>query len=344
LESAVHKLESENLKVTSENKELQAKIDKQNVKLEEALGSSPKTMGRRLTLASVTADLATVTAAMDTMWLLVCGFLIMLMQAGFAMVESGTCRTINVSNILLKNMVDVCVGTLCWFAFGYSFAYGFDSTKADTDVFAGNMNYFGHEFLESNENGDQVATNHPRDWFFQWTFCATGATIVSGGVAERVQFPGYLIFTICMTTYIYPIVVAWMWSTNGWLTAGGKNHLNEVGFNDFAGSGIVHMTGGVAALVGACAVGPRNGRFNESGVDQDAFSPHNLPFLVLGTFILWFGWYGFNCGSTLGVSGGLDKLAAVVAMNTTISASVGGLGVLVLRLAVTKKFDVGGNV
>jgi Amt family ammonium transporter len=224
---------------------------------------------------------------------------------------------------------------------GYTLAYGFDATETNS-VFAGEYNYFGHEFLESDDDGNQTPTGHPLNWFFQWAFCATAATIVSGGVAERVQFPGYFIFTVCMTTFIYPIVVAWMWSSNGWLTRGTDKHLNEVGFNDFAGSGIVHMTGGVAALVGAIAVGARKGRFDGS-TSADEFNPHNLPLIVLGTFILWFGWYGFNCGSTLGLSStSAGMLAAVVAMNTTIAASLGGLTVLVLRLIIYKKYDVSG--
>jgi Amt family ammonium transporter len=378
LEGAVRKLEAQNLLITAENQKLEAdnvqmhtesaRIHDENVALKEAFEQET---GRRLqtgfiqvntaniatnaasiatNTASITANEASITAnaaaiadiqaAMDTLWVLLCGCLIMLMQAGFAMVESGTCRVKNVQNILLKNMVDVCVGTMCWFAFGWTIAYGFDADDKD-QVFAGNLQYFGHEFLEADKDGNQVATDAPRDWFFQWTFCATGATIVSGGVAERVQFPGYLIFTVCMTCYIYPTVVAWMWSTNGWLTAGKDNHLNEVGFNDFAGSGIVHMTGGIAALIGAIATGPRKGRF-DSNAGQE-FDPHNLPFIVLGTFILWFGWYGFNCGSTLGLSSAeAGKLAAVVAMNTTLAASIGGIIVLVLRKILLRRYDVGG--
>mmetsp|Transcript_34731 Transcript_34731/g.53975 ORF Transcript_34731/g.53975 Transcript_34731/m.53975 type:complete len:547 (+) Transcript_34731:69-1709(+) len=331
MENALHKLESANAKMTTENEKLHEEIDQQNAKIAKSIDSSSAKKGRRLDAA-----------AMDTMWVLICGFLIMLMQAGFAMVESGTCRQKNVSNILMKNMVDVCVGTMCWYVCGYTFAYGFDPTLADKQVFAGNEHFFGHEFLEADANGNQTPTDEPRDWFFQWTFCATAATIVSGAVAERVKFPGYLIFTICMTTYIYPVVVAWMWSSNGWLTPGKDKHLNEVGFNDFAGSGIVHMTGGVAALVGAIAVGPRNGRFDNPTADED-FAPHNLPLCVLGTFILWFGWYGFNCGSTLGLSSAsAGQLAAVVAMNTTLSASMGGITVFAIRWILIRKYDVGG--
>merc|ERR1711971_768840 len=139
-----------------------------------------------------------------------------------------------------------------------------------------------------------------------------------------------------MTSFIYPVVVAWMWSSNGWLTAPAKDragHFNEVGFNDFAGSGIVHLTGGVGAFIGALCVGPRTGRFDS----YEDFSPHSLPLVVLGTFILWFGWYGFNCGSTLGISdGSTGELAAQVAMNTTIAAATGGLVVFLLRMVLLK--------
>merc|ERR1712187_1104912 len=159
--------------------------------------------------------------------------------------------------------------------------------------------------------------------------------------------PAYLLFTVAMTSVIYPIVVAWMWSGNhGWLTQpekGVKKHLNEVGFTDFAGSGIVHLTGGIGALVGAIVVGPRKGRFDPSSSESE-FNPHSLPLIVLGTFILWFGWYGFNCGSTLGLSDEkTGEMAAHVAMNTTIAAATGGLVVFGLRVAILKGFyDIGG--
>merc|ERR1719454_2411095 len=136
-----------------------------------------------------------------------------------------------------------------------------------------------------------------------------------------------------------------MWSTNGWLTKPDKDvkkHLNEVGFTDFAGSGIVHLTGGMGALMGAIVVGPRKGRFDQ-GTSEDAFNPHSLPLVVLGTFILWFGWYGFNCGSTLGMSStSTGALAAQVAMNTTLAAATGGISVFLIRYAIMKKYDVGG--
>jgi Amt family ammonium transporter len=333
LENQVHELERENQAIEAETLKMQKSTNVMSERYTDLKEQTEKSWkSRRLDLAK----------AVDHLWLLICGAMVMLMQAGFAMVEAGSCRFKNVQNILMKNLVDVCMGTVCWFAIGYTLAYGFDSDKTK-DVFAGNLKYFGHEFGESDSNGNQTPSDAYLEWFFQWAFCATAATIVSGGVAERINMPAYLIYTIVMTSVIYPIVVAWMWSTNGWLTApanGVKKHLNEVGFNDFAGSGIVHLTGGMGALVGAIVVGPRKGRFEGS---SDDFTPHSLPMIVLGTFILWFGWYGFNCGSTLGMSdASTGRLGAIVAMNTTLSASGGGLVVLVLRLIILKRYDIGG--
>jgi Amt family ammonium transporter len=279
--------------------------------------------------------------SLDHMWLLLCGTLVMIMQAGFAMVEAGACRLKNVQNILMKNLVDVCFGTMGWFSIGWMFAYGFD-TNDKNDVFAGHLQYFGHEFGSSDDNGNQQPTTTYRDWFFQWTFSATAATIVSGGVAERVQFPAYVCFTMVMSTMIYPMIVAWVWSSNGWLTKPDKDvngHLNQVGQSDFAGSGVVHLTGGIGALVGAIACGPRKGRFDS----DENFDPHSLPLVVIGTFILWFGWYGFNCGSTLQIST-VEKAhqAAVVAVNTTLAGATGGIVVLIARKCAYKKYDIGG--
>merc|ERR1719277_120697 len=187
-------------------------------------------------------------------------------------------------------------------------------------------------YLSTDENGTQIpAGGKMLNWFFQWAFCGAAATIVSGGVAERVKFPGYVLFSFMMTSFIYPVVVAWTWGY-GWLA--------DMGFMDFAGSGIVHMTGGVGALVGAAIAGPRNQRWE----NPDLFVPHSLPLVVLGTFILWFGWYGFNCGSTLGLSSAsTGEWAAQVAMNTTIAAATGGLVVFLLRMALLRGYyDIAG--
>eukprot|EP00933_Yihiella_yeosuensis_P040653 TRINITY_DN349_c0_g1_i1.p1 TRINITY_DN349_c0_g1~~TRINITY_DN349_c0_g1_i1.p1 ORF type:complete len:529 (+),score=119.48 TRINITY_DN349_c0_g1_i1:68-1654(+) len=279
--------------------------------------------------------------ALDHIWLILCGALVMFMQAGFAMVEAGCCRAKNVQNILLKNLTDVAVGTMGWWMCGWAFAYSgptrdVDGTTYKDNKFMGFEQWFGHHFLKVDDDGNQIPQdgNCMLNWFFQWAFCGAAATIVSGGVAERVNFPGYCIFSLLMTAFVYPIVVAWTWGY-GWLA-----DMNDVGYMDFAGSGIVHMTGGVGALVGAAIAGSRAGRWET----PDDFAPHSLPLVVLGTFILWFGWYGFNCGSTLGLSAAAQgQMAAHVAMNTTISAATAGLVVFILRMIIQKgKYDIGG--
>jgi len=283
--------------------------------------------------------IANLQSATNHTWLILCGALVMFMQAGFAMVESGCCRAKNVQNILMKNLVDVCIGTMCWWAVGWTLAYGI--ADEPNNAFAGDKQFFGMGFTEADANGNFTTSRYMLDWFFQWAFCSAAATIVSGGVAERVQFPGYLVFTIVMTSWIYPVVVHWTWGY-GWLAGGEDYSINDTGFMDFAGSGIVHMCGGIGALVGAAVVGPRNGRFDPES-PKDAFAPHSLPLIVLGTFILWFGWYGFNCGSTLGMaSDAQGTMAAQVAMNTTLSAATCGLTVLMLRFAVLQRYDIGG--
>jgi len=284
--------------------------------------------------------------ALDSFWLLICGALVMFMQAGFAMVEAGCCRAKNVQSILLKNLTDAAVGTVGWYIFGWSFAYsgpmlnGFKENRM-----AGREAFLGHNFVNDIPSNHQLEpTLSPLNWFFQWAFCMTAATIVSGGVAERVNFFGYTIFSFCMTTFIYPIIVAWTWGY-GFLA-----DMNQVGYMDFAGSGVVHLTGGIAALVGAAIAGQRTGRFPEDwGVKKrildfpDKFDPHSQPLIVVGTMSLWFGWYGFNCGSTLAMhTAEKGFLAAHVAMNTTLAASVGGIVVFGLRYAMLRRYDIGG--
>eukprot|EP00931_Biecheleriopsis_adriatica_P042011 TRINITY_DN2394_c0_g1_i3.p1 TRINITY_DN2394_c0_g1~~TRINITY_DN2394_c0_g1_i3.p1 ORF type:complete len:588 (+),score=117.62 TRINITY_DN2394_c0_g1_i3:248-1765(+) len=274
---------------------------------------------------------------MDHMWLILCGSLVMFMQAGFAMVEAGCCRAKNVQNILLKNLTDVAVGTLGWWITGYAFAYGGPMTDDGykENGFMGTDSFLGIGFIGYRDDNQLEPTSAMRDWFFQWAFCSAGATIVSGGVAERVNFPGYCIFSLMMTAFIYPVVVGWTWGY-GWLAS-----INDIGYMDFAGSGIVHMVGGVGALIGAVIAGPRKGRWNPDLSEE--FDPHSLPHIVLGTMILWFGWYGFNCGSTLGLHNiAQGMMAAQVAMNTTIAGATGGLTVFVIRLAMLKKYDIGG--
>jgi len=274
--------------------------------------------GKHVARQLSTADLQN---CLSYLWLLVCGALVMFMQAGFAILECGSCRQKNAGTILMKNLMDACLGTICWYLLGYGIAYGGEAP------FIGDSKFGNSGFADA-------GSNDYRDWFFQWAFCATTATIVSGAVAERIHFASYVIYAVIMTVVIYPVIVHWTWCSGGWLYSRG--------YSDFAGSGIVHLTGGISALVGAIILGPRTGRFDSK--DSTEFDPHNMGMVVLGTFILWFGWYGFNCGSTLGFADSATAtLAALVAMNTTVSAATGGLTIWSVRLALTRKLDVGGT-
>ncbi|CAE7388252.1 amtB, partial [Symbiodinium necroappetens] len=220
--------------------------------------------------------------AMDSAWLCLCGSLVMFMHAGFAMLETGSCRAKNASNVLMKNLVNVTVGTLGWWAFGWAFAYGSQGEPANG--FIGTSEFFGVGLYTKVADTDVITPLASCDgdgcqskmlsWFFQWAFCTAGATIVSGGVAERVKSPTYAVYAFCMTSFIYPVVVAWTWGY-GWLDS-----VLDVGYMDFAGSAIVHLTGGVSALAGTVVLGPRKGRFE----NPEEFECHNLPLVVLGTF------------------------------------------------------------
>mmetsp|Transcript_29608 Transcript_29608/g.64378 ORF Transcript_29608/g.64378 Transcript_29608/m.64378 type:complete len:524 (+) Transcript_29608:63-1634(+) len=270
--------------------------------------------------------------AMSQCWNVLTGALVMFMQAGFALLTAGVCRVKNVQSVLLKNITDVVVGTIGWYTIGFMFAYG------DVDKYAGNQNAFGVGFASADPiTGNQTPQGYGAHWFFQWAFCGAAATIVSGGVMERVQFPAYCLYSLLMSAFIYPAVVGWTWG-GGWLAGGEDGHINSVGYMDFAGSGIVHLVGGVGALVGAIVAGPREGRWD----NEDDFIPHSTPLLVLGTFFLWFGWYGFNCGSTLTMEDtATGLLASHVAMTTTIGAASGGLVCFGIQYALIRKYDIG---
>jgi len=274
--------------------------------------------------------------SLDTIWMMLAGMLVVFMHAGFSLLEVGTVRFKNAQNILTKNLLVISLGFLCWYTFGWSIAYG---TIEDPHKFSG-----GTEFVMDGFWDDKTKL---RNWFFQGAFCATGGTIVSGATAERMQLKGFGIFIVIMTCFIYPVVAYWGWSGSGMLS-----YTNEEGesvswfgpaYKDFAGSGIVHLVGGIGSLVGAICVGPRKGRFDPDSTTD--FTSNSIPFVVIGTFFLWFGWYGFNPGSTLSMkSSGDAYIASLVAVNTTLAPCVGGLVVFLLRAKVVYPhcLDVGG--
>jgi Amt family ammonium transporter len=268
------------------------------------------------------------TSGLDQLWLMLAAFLVFFMQLGFAMVESGFVRSKNTTNILMKNVLDACIGGLAFFAIGYGLAYGLDS-----DGEAGKFFGFGNFFLNDFENY--------AFWIFQFAFAATAATIVSGCMAERTKFSAYLIYTTFISALIYPIVVHWAWDANGWLANAflSEDALGTNGYMDFAGSGVVHMVGGTAGLVGAIIVGPRLGRF--TGGKINAIPGHSMALGTLGMFVLWVGWYGFNPGSTLALSGGFASLAAKVAVTTTLAACAGGVTAVIASKARTGVYDMG---
>ena len=240
-----------------------------------------------------------VTGDMGMLWMLLSGILVFFMQAGFTLVESGMTRSKNAVNIAMKNLLDICVGSLTFWLVGYSLMYGDTSN--------------GWFFWGGLFQGEGA------DLFFQTMFAATAATIVSGAIAGRTKYSTYIIFSIVMTAIIYPISGGWQWQGSGWLT--------ELGFIDFAGSSIVHSVGGWAALVAAFMVGPRIGKFVDGKVLP--IPGHNQILATLGVFILWLGWFGFNGGSQLAWGGDDATAASTVVLITNLAAAAGGLGALI---------------
>eukprot|EP00933_Yihiella_yeosuensis_P031692 TRINITY_DN2525_c1_g1_i1.p1 TRINITY_DN2525_c1_g1~~TRINITY_DN2525_c1_g1_i1.p1 ORF type:complete len:551 (-),score=111.50 TRINITY_DN2525_c1_g1_i1:218-1870(-) len=332
--------ELRNLK--SELHNLQKTMAEQNQEMEtaqRALQAARATPVLRVDMADYEKEKSSIHGTLDTTWVLICGTLVMVMHAGFAMLETGCCRAKNAQNVLMKNLVNVCVGTLGWWIFGWGFAYGSTVDSKLDNGFIGHAQFANSGFLQEPTDAGYIDplngadTSFALSWFFQWTFCTAGATIVSGGVAERVKSPSYALYAFVMASFIYPVVVAWTWGY-GWLS-----DFMDVGYMDFAGSGIVHLCGGVGAFCGTCVLGPRKGRWE----NPDEFGPHSLPLVVLGTFILWFGWFGFNPGSTLSMHDkGTGVIASQVAMNTTIAAATAGIIVFCLRYRMTHLYDVGG--
>jgi len=255
-------------------------------------------------------DMAT---GVNVFFLLFAGALVFMMQAGFAMLCAGSVRQKNVKNIMLKNLLDACGGAIGFYTLGFGFAYGAGSTFIGGASFA---------ITEMDDGPAYIG------FFFQFAFAATAATIVAGTVAERCKMAAYLCYSLFLTAFVYPVVVRSIWSSDGFLNAFSDEKFRDIGVIDFAGSGVVHMTGGATALVAAIILGPRRGRFyDEDGnvLETPAeFQAHSVALQVLGTFILWFGWYGFNPGSALVIaSSNSASTAALAAVTTTLAAASG---------------------
>ena len=264
-----------------------------------------------------TDPVADLSLSVDTVWMLLAAMLVFFMQPGFALCEAGFTRGKNTANILFKNFVDFCFGSILFWLLGFGFMFG-----SNGEGFIG-MPHFGDiSFYES---------DLPVEGFliFQTVFCATAATIVSGAMAERTKFSMYCIYSVFISLLIYPISGHWTWG-GGWLMNGDETSfmMTTFGatFHDFAGSAIVHSVGGVLAFVGAIALGPRLGKYGKDGKSR-AIPGHNLMAAALGVFILWFGWFGFNPGSQLAASGEVNRIAiSHVFLTTNLAAAAGAIG------------------
>ena len=270
---------------------------------------------------------ASVAFSLDMIWLFLGAILVFIMQAGFALVETGLTRAKNGVNITMKNVMDFCFGALFYWAVGWGLMYG-----ADAGGFIGSDQFFFSPMALSEEAGGFY-----KSWFFQVVFAATAATIVSGAMAERTKFTSYLIYSVVISAFIYPVQGHWIWG-GGWLS--------KAGFHDFAGSTAVHSVGGWAALAGALVLGPRIGKYVKGAdgkLTVKAFPGHNIPYACLGVMLLFFGWFGFNGASTgtaLG-QGGIWTGANIarVCVTTALAASAGAVAAMSVSWIWFKKPD-----
>ena len=259
------------------------------------------------------SEIETLQLNIDVVFYLVAIVLVFFMQAGFAMIESGLTRSKNAANIMMKNLSDMTFGVIAYFLVGFGLMYGLSAGGfIGTDTFALMPGSYTDGLTAPITEGGSIPLGV--DFMYQAVFCATAATIVSGAVAGRMKFSGYVVMSLAMTAIIYPIVGHWQWG-GGWLsTLGGQGYL------DFAGSSIVHMTGGVAAITVAAILGPRKGKFAPDGSPR-VIPGHSAPMVALGTFILFFGWFGFNGGSVLAADG---VAVAPVLLTTALAGCAGG--------------------
>ena len=251
-------------------------------------------------------DLTGLTSGLNTFWVLITAALVFFMQAGFALVEAGFTRSKNTTNILFKNLMDFCIGTIVFWLIGYGLMFG-----------SGNGFIGAVELLSKTDHGAALGIPNMAFFFFQLVFAATAATIVSGAMAERTKFISYLVYSAIISAVIYPISGHWIWG-GGWLA--------QMGMHDFAGSTVVHSVGGWLALTGAWILGPRIGKYKNGKIN--AIPGHSITLGALGVFILWLGWFGFNPGSTLSLSN--TELVANIFVTTNAAAAAGGIAALAI--------------
>ena len=258
--------------------------------------------------------------AVDIVWILSTGFLIFWMQTGFLVLEAGTVRITSAQNIVMKNILDILISAVAYWILGYGFSFGDE----------------GNGFISySNFGLDSFSDYHL--WFFFWVFLAAACTIISGAMAERTSILAYLVISFTFSAFVWPVVAHWAWSSQGWFSPFRAEGCC-LDFIDFAGSTVVHTTGGLVGLIGAIALGPRVNRFDAEY--KQSFDPNNTLFVVLGVFILWFGWYGFNAGSTLAATGGLINVSSRVVVNTTISPCFAGICVFSMARVFEGHFNL----
>lgn len=272
------------------------------------------------TIATNAQAIESKSVALDTVWVLIAAILVMFMQAGFALLEAGFTRSKNAVNILMKNLMDFSFGTITYYMVGFGLMFGAGN------FFMGTSGFFLHDTGTTFGSLEWSKVPLEAKYFFQLVFAATAATIVSGAMAERTRFVAYLFYSIVITAVIYPIVGHWIWG-GGWLA--------ELGMWDFAGSTVVHSTGGWLALTGAVMLGPRSGKYNQDG-SSNAFPGHSIPLAALGVFILWFGWFGFNPGSTMGAVTDI----AHIATTTNLAAAAGAIAAMLTSWWMFKKPDL----
>ena len=257
--------------------------------------------------------------AIDTVWVALCAALIFFMEAGFALLEAGFVRSKNAMSIIAKVIIDITFGGIAFFIVGFGIAYGSSN------------GWFAIDFgIMDKDLGLGLTVSNSLFWFIQLGFAIAAISIVSGALAERMKLFSYAILVVFFCALVYPIVANWVWNPNGWLAIRG--------FNDFAGSAAVHAMGGFAALAAAIVLGPRIGKYSKDG-KSNTIPGHNLPLASVGAFILWFGWFGFNPGSSLGAVGNWELIGSVV-VNTFLASASGGIATMIYTYFTYSKIDI----